>query len=147
MLLGAWGRDTLGLTSAQYKARVQVYKRLDRIWGRESLQHAHPDFEAGWGPHNTLLIDDSALKASAQPFNHVEVPEFLPGGGENEANGRDVLGQVVCYLEEARKWSNVSGFVRHRPFEIDAGWHWDWQKMSQARDMCKDDDITGGLRG
>ena len=146
LLLGAWGRDMLGLTSAQYKARVQVYKRLDRIWGNESFRPVHPDLEAGWGPHNTLLIDDSALKASAQPFNHVEVPEFFPDGGENVANGRDVLGQVVCYLEEARKWSNVSGFVRHRPFGIDAGWHWDWQRMSQARDVCKDDDTTGGLR-
>ena len=147
MLLGAWGRDTLGLTSAQYKARVQVYKRLDRIWGNESLRPVHPDLKAGWGPHNTLLIDDSTLKASAQPFNHVEVPEFLPDRCENGANGRDVLGQVVCFLEEARKWSNVSGFVRQRPFKIDAGWHWDWQKMSHAGDISKDDDTTGGLRG
>jgi len=29
LLLGEWGRDTLGLTAAQYKERVQVYKRLD----------------------------------------------------------------------------------------------------------------------
>ncbi len=121
MLLGEWGRNTLGLTSSQYKERVQVYKRLDRIWGDEVLQRLHPDFEKGerWNQNNTMLIDDSALKASAQPFNHVEVPEFVRGGGEKEEDGRDVLGQVVEYLEEARKWSNVSGFVRQKPFKMD----------------------------
>ncbi len=25
------------------------------------------------------------------------------------------------YLEEARKWSDISGFVRHRPFKIGSG--------------------------
>lgn len=130
MLLGEWGRDTLGLTPAQYKARVQVYKRLDRIWGDESLQHSHPDFEGGarWGQHNTVLIDDSALKASAQPFNHVQVPEFMRGGGEQEGDGRDVLGQVVGYLEEVRKWSDVSGYMTRGPFEVDTRWRWEWPK-------------------
>ena len=53
MLLGEWGRDTLGLTSAQYKQRVQVYKRLDRIWGNYNAQQSHPEFEGGqrWGQH------------------------------------------------------------------------------------------------
>lgn len=121
-LLGEWGRNTLGLTSRQYKERVQVYKRLDRIWGDEILQRLHPDFEEGerWGQHNTVLIDDSALKASAQPFNHVAVPEFVRGGGEKDGGGRDVLGQVVEYLEQARNWSNISAFVRYRPFEMKA---------------------------
>lgn len=155
MLLGEWGRDTLGLTSAQYKERVQVYKRLERIWGNENLQHSHPGFELGqrWSQHNTVLIDDSALKASAQPFNHVEVPEFVRGGGEKEGDGRDVLGQVVGYLEEARKWSNISGFLRHGPFEIDAGWRWEWQKKqkkqkkkkAQGRDQCEADDEDRGV--
>ncbi|CAF9905060.1 hypothetical protein IMSHALPRED_000248 [Imshaugia aleurites] len=142
MLLGEWGRDTLGLTSAQYKERVQVYKRLDRIWANENLQRSHPDFEGGkrWGQHNTVLIDDSVLKASAQPFNHVEVPEFVQGGGEEVGDGRDVLGHVVEYLEEARKWSNVSGFLKQGPFKIE-----DWQKKAQGREQCGDDDQEGGV--
>lgn len=135
MLLGEWGRNTLGLTCTQYKERVQVYKRLDRIWRNEDLQRLHPDFTGGrrWGQNNTVLIDDSALKASAQPFNHVKVPEFVPGGGEKEGGGRDVLGQVVGYLEEARKWNNVSGFVRHRPFLIDEGWRWPAEEGTTRR--------------
>ncbi|CAF9909170.1 MAG: hypothetical protein ALECFALPRED_005303 [Alectoria fallacina] len=149
MLLGEWGRDTLGLTSAQYKKRVQVYKHLDRIWGNENLQQLHPNFERGqrWGQQNTVLIDDSVLKASAQPFNHVEVPEFVRSGSEKEGDGRNVLGQVVGYLEEARKWSDVSVFVRHRRFEIDAGWRWEWQKKKpQGYDQCEKDDKDGGVR-
>ena len=130
MLLDEWGRDTLGLTSTQYKERVQVYKRLDRIWDNENVQHLHPDFKLGerWGQHNTVLIDDSILKATAQPFNHVEVPEFVRGGSEKEGHGRNVLGQVVGYLEEARKWSDLSGFVRRRPFAIDEEWRWPAQE-------------------
>ena len=126
MLLGEWGRDMLGLTSTQYKVRVQVYKRLDSIWDNENLQRLHPGSELGerWGQHNTLLIDDSLLKATAQPFNHVKVPEFVRGGSEKEGHGRNVLGQVVRYLEEARKWSDISGFVRRRPFAIDEDWRW-----------------------
>ena len=126
MLLGEWGRDTLGLTSTQYKERVQVYKRLDSIWDNENLQRLHPGSELGekWGQHNTVLIDDSVLKATAQPFNHVKVPEFVRGGSEKEGRGRNVLGQVVGYLEEARKWSDISGFVRRRPFAIDEDWRW-----------------------
>ena len=126
LLLGEWGRDTLGLTSTQYKERVQVYKRLDRIWDNENLQRLHPDSRLGkrWGQHNTVLIDDSVLKATAQPFNHVEVPSYVRGGSEKEGHGRNVLGQVVGYLEEARKWSDLSGFVRRRPFAIDEEWRW-----------------------
>ena len=126
MLLGEWGRDTLGLTSAQYKKKTQIYKRLDRIWDNENLQCLHPNSGLGarWGQHNTVLIDDSVLKASAQPFNHVKVPEFVRGGSEKEGRGRNVLGQVVGYLEEARKWSDISGFVRRQPFAIDEEWRW-----------------------
>lgn len=127
MLLGEWGRDTLGLTPAQSKQRVQVYKRLNRIWDNDLLQHSHPDFGQGekWGQHNTLLIDDSALKASAQPYNLVEVPEFVHDCGlieGEDGNGPSVLGQVVRYLDEARKWSDISAFVKGRPFRVGLGW-------------------------
>lgn len=77
----------------------------------------------------------------------------MRGGGEKEGDGRDVLGQVVGYLEEARKWSNISGFLRHGPFEIDAGWRWEWQKKqkkqkkkkAQGRDQCEADDEDRGV--
>lgn len=155
LLLGEWGRDTLGLTSAQYKERVQVYKRLDSIWDNEMLQYSHPGFNRGerWGQHNTMLIDDSILKASGQPYNHVEVPEFVKGGGEKEGDGKEVLAQVVGYLEEVRRWSDVSAFVRNMRFGIDEGWKWEFegkrkrkwkrkqkQKQSQTEQVVEDED-------
>ena len=118
-LLGEWGRDTLGLTPTQYMDRVQVYKKLDRIWDSESLSWKG----VKWDQRNTVLIDDSALKASAQPHNLVEIPEFTKEKEETS----DVLAQVVGYLEEARTWEDVSTFIKDRPFRVDRGWANDWK--------------------
>ncbi len=153
LLLGEWGRDTLGLTPSQYNERVQVYKNLDRIWNDESL----PPPQAGgrWGQHNTLLIDDSALKASAQPYNHIEIPEFVKGS-ERDGDGKDVFGKVVGYLEEARKYSDVSAFGRVRRFNIEGGWQWKWDEIrgsasgsvhevAEQSTNDDDDDSDGGV--
>ena len=149
MLLGEWGRDTLDLTPEQYKERVQVFKRLEKIWESEMLQRTHPEFYTGqrWGQHNTLLIDDSFLKASGQPFNHVEVPEFFKDGDKKNDPARVILAQVVGFLEAARQRSDVSAFVRDHRFKLDDGWRWDWtqgqgQKSEDLED--EDDDDEGG---
>lgn len=128
-LLGEWARDTLGLTPAQYVAKTQVFKRLDRIWNNKNLQRTHhlSEVEGKWGQHNTLLLDDSRLKASAQPYNLVQMPEFTRSG--DKSAGLDVLGQVTSYLEEARMWNNVSSFVNREGFEADCGHGWDWNEM------------------
>ncbi|KAI4208068.1 MAG: hypothetical protein LQ346_000232 [Caloplaca aetnensis] len=128
-LLGEWARDTLDLTPEQYAAKVQVFKRLDRIWNNDSMQRAHPRYLNGgrWSQENTLLLDDSALKASAQPYNAVVVPEFAKGDSiAKQNNGPDVLGQVVSYLETARTHNDVSSFVRKRPFKVNDGWACAW---------------------
>ena len=134
LLLGEWARDTLGLTAAQYKDRVQVFKNLDRIWNDKSLP---PPPQAGgggrWGQHNTLLIDDSPIKASAQPYNHILIPEFVKGG-EREGDGKDVFGKVVGYLEEARRCNDVSAFGRARRFDIEGGWRWKWDESKGSAD-------------
>ncbi|KAL8914090.1 MAG: hypothetical protein Q9171_001206 [Xanthocarpia ochracea] len=130
LLLGEWARDTLDLTALQYSSKVQVYKRLDRIWNKERIQRAHPDFKNGqrWGQWNTLLLDDSVLKSSAQPYNAVVVPEFTKQGIVDEGGGIEVLGQVVAYLETAKVFDNVSSFVRSHPFRVNDRWRWDWAK-------------------
>ncbi|KAL8969112.1 MAG: hypothetical protein Q9197_004514, partial [Variospora fuerteventurae] len=100
LLLGEWARDTLDLSPQQYAAKIQVYKRLDRIWNTDRIQLAHPSFATGgrWSQKNTLLLDDSVLKACAQPHNAVVVPEFVKDG---DKDGTEVLGQVVSYLQMA----------------------------------------------
>ncbi|MCJ1256611.1 hypothetical protein MMC24_004435 [Lignoscripta atroalba] len=125
-LLREWGRDTLDLTKAQYDEKVQVYKRLDRIWDDVMLQSRHPHYHQNgrWSQANTILVDDSVLKAKKQPYNLIEIPEFVKANGKEEG-GKEVLGQVVAYLEEIRNWDNVSSFIKKFKFEVDKGWDWD----------------------
>ena len=147
-LLGEWARDTLGLTPAQYVEKTQVYKRLDRIWADEMIQREHHWFDLGgrWTQHNTLLLDDSILKASAQPHNLVQMPEFTRTGDKQA--GFDILGQVTSYLQEARMWDNVSSFVKSSRFEADKGWGWDWSKMRSLNGATATeiDQEDGGVR-
>ena len=120
-LLGEWGRDTLDLTNHEYYSKSQVYKRLERVWEGVALRHSHPEAGNGevWSQANTLLLDDSVLKAQGQPFNLVEVPEFRnPGGQKKHENSQDVLGQIMAYIEKARMYDNVSAFVREERFVL-----------------------------
>lgn len=119
-VLAEWGRDTLDLTPAQYREKVQVYKRLDKIWRNETIRNGHPDVHRGgvWDQSNTVLIDDSRAKAAAQPHNLLEIPEFTNTPEQRDA---DVLAQVVGYLEELRAQEDVSRFIRQRSFRVDDG--------------------------
>jgi len=118
-----WARDTLRLTPSQYRNKTQVYKRLEWIWSDESIQKTHPHRHKGarWDQTNTLLIDDSIIKALAQPYNLINLPEFDEAAVIAEARLTDeeaVLAQVVAYIDEARWWSNVSTYVKRRSFKI-----------------------------
>ncbi|KAL8743577.1 MAG: hypothetical protein Q9190_004092 [Brigantiaea leucoxantha] len=145
-LLGIWARDTLGLSSGQYTKKVQVYKRLDRIWDDHNLQtfRSQRGQVSRWDQSNTLLIDDSALKASAQPFNAVALPQFV-GPGVKPEEGIDVLGRVVAYVEMARRWDNVSSYVKRTPFAMSTSRQWDWTsaKILDAGEMESDDESGG----
>ncbi|KAL8874546.1 MAG: hypothetical protein Q9174_000133 [Haloplaca sp. 1 TL-2023] len=146
-LLGEWARDTLDLNTKQFNAKVQVYKRLNRVWRDEAIQKAHPRSVNGgrWGQDNTLLLDDSRLKASAQPHNAVVLPEFVKGGGEVDGSGDEVLAQVVAYLEMARRMDNVSAFVKEHPFRVNGGWKWDWAAGQPAVvDLSSDGEESAG---
>ena len=120
-VLREWGRDTLDLTVTEYYEKIQVYKRLDKIWDDATLQSNHPDaYNLGcWSQADTVLIDDSVLKAQKQPFNHIKVPEFIRS--PKKASEDDVLCQVVAYLEELRKWDDVSRFIKKDPFRVKQG--------------------------
>lgn len=126
-VIAEWARDTLELSKADFFDKVQVYKRLDRIWDNVSIQKKHPQYAQGgkWSQANTVLIDDSMYKAAKQPYNHLEIPEFL---GPTKSKQDDVLGQVVAYLEEAKRWDDISCFIKQTTFTMNAGQSWDWYK-------------------
>lgn len=167
-LVRCWGRDTLvphrfynqkspsvkdleivwdalrGDEEGRGERRVMAEER-DRE-EREALQkemqqqdEQDPKSSSGpWGPHNTLLLDDSPEKARLQPYNHLLVPEFdgkrarvaeeyrAQLAGEHDATGAagqvgddeppegvdTVLLQAVGVLEHARYQKNVAAWIR-----------------------------------
>ncbi|KAL6911005.1 HAD-like domain-containing protein [Trichoderma evansii] len=111
-----WGRDQLGLSPADYSARVQVYKRLTAIWNDPRVLASHPAAAHGqrWDQTNTVLVDDSAEKGRSEPFNILQLPEFE---GLN-TEPLDVLPQVHDYLNTLCYQTNISSYIRDRPFKI-----------------------------
>jgi hypothetical protein len=129
MLLACLARDSFGLSSEHYTQNVQVYKDLNIIWSKEEIQRQIPDYEFGkrFGQHNTILIDDSILKASAQPYNLLQIPEFA---ASEEDMKSDVLREVAGYLEVLKMQWDVSKFMRKEPFEANGRWQYDWEDDS-----------------
>jgi hypothetical protein len=124
-LAAEWARDTLGLDPVQFAHKVQVYKQLSWVWGSDQVK-PHPLAAEGarWDQSNTILIDDSALKAVAEPYNLVELPEFV--GGKEQA---DVLGKALAYIEWISAFHDISAAIRSRKFDArDEHWSWVWEK-------------------
>lgn len=118
-VVAVWGRDRFGLTSADYGARTQCYKRLTKLWDDPLVKSSYPrtreGFKGGsWGQGNTVLIDDSAEKARSEPHNAITLPEFK--GDMDEA--WDVLPMVHDYLNELCYQEDVSAYLRANPFKI-----------------------------
>lgn len=112
-LVAVWARDTLGLDKQQYDNKVQVYKQLHQVWAQVTEQSGEAQ-DGRWGQHNTVLLDDSKLKASSEPFNLVEVPEF---GKHNLQTEKNVLGQVREFLEVLKMQKDVSASNRVMAFK------------------------------
>lgn len=113
-LVAEWGRNRMGLTQEDYNKRVQVYKRLEKIWADPGIQSRHPLRQAGWiwDQSNTILIDDSLEKARSEPFNLVELPEFV-----GRAEPSDVLKHLAEYLDDLLMQKDVSASIRQLPFK------------------------------
>ncbi|KAL8376408.1 hypothetical protein RB595_007475 [Gaeumannomyces hyphopodioides] len=117
-LVAVWSRDDLGLSSEDYGRRVQVYKRLSRLWDDESVARSHPDFAATgarWGQGDTVLVDDSVEKARSEPHNIICVPEWTGDAREEP----EVLPRVHDYINELCYQSDVSTYIRANPFRIE----------------------------
>ena len=162
-LVAVWARDRLRLSSEQFAARLPVYKQLKWVWASDEIKGAYPkqkdrsssegiiddangdnmnsgagctlsNFRNHWGQHNTVLLDDSASKAKAEPYNIIILPEFkglkddscfereinvesqtLPGTCKQNRRV-PVLQQVQRYLEELSYQRDVSSYIRANPF-------------------------------
>lgn len=146
-LVAVWGRDTLGLSKEQMYAKVVVYKRLEKVW--ESVGLSKGGKRGGvWSQANTVLVDDSAVKASAQPFNLVEISTWE--GGQDGAKDRELL-EVAGYLEKMRrgKWVDVSAWMRMRPFRK-GEWgeevgSWFWGEEAKVDEVDEGKEVLEGV--
>ena len=106
-IIAIWGRDKLELTPAQYNEKVQVYKKLERVWADAQIQATSVSGQR-WSQANTVLVDDSHLKALSQPHNLIEVPEFGKNHNLNKTDRRrelEIVASIRAKLEEL-KWSH-----------------------------------------
>jgi hypothetical protein len=124
-LVAVWGRDKLDLSKSDYKEKVQVYKRLQKVWDEDFIQRQYPAMQnhigapgrvehptdLRWDQTNTVLIDDSRLKAAAQPYNLIEILEFVDKN-EQQREGLPVLDDVTRMLEILSYQGDVSRFLR-----------------------------------
>jgi hypothetical protein len=142
-LVDTWARDTFGLSATNYNQNVQVYKNLKLIWSRDQIQQHHPEYNAGkrFGQHNTVLIDDTALKASAQPHNLLEIPEFM---AKPEQMKQDVLREVAGYLEVLRNQTDVSKFINKHGFQCNGRWTYNWPVESADGGVMKEKVSSNG---
>lgn len=120
-LIDIWARDTLGLTREQYAEKVQVYKPLDKVWRTKKIQETYPTVtttttatQSCWTHQNTILIDDSALKAIAQPYNIIEIPEFTHNPLVDEKKNMSTVMRQLRILShqsdvsrKLREWSDM----------------------------------------
>ena len=131
-LVAQWGRDAFGLKPEHYSKNVQVYKNLNLVWSKDEIQRQHPNFANGgrFGQHNTVLIDDSSLKAAAQPYNLLQISEF---NATPQQMQEDRLSEVAGYLEVLRTQQDVSKFMKKERFRHSTGrWLYEWSEMDIA---------------
>ncbi|KAJ5719642.1 hypothetical protein N7493_007220 [Penicillium malachiteum] len=158
-LVACWGRDKFGLTARQYNAKLQVYKELEKVWADPEIQATYPTKGAGplraggkfakkkakakaaakrvfppgqrWDQTNTILIDDSKLKALSEPYNIFEIPEFTNDPNIDETT---LFRRVLARLDALAHYDDVS-----KVFHV-------WEKRQMYED-CKilDLDITPEL--
>ena len=121
-LLAEWGRDKLNLTSSQYKSKVQVYKTLETVWKDQAVQSRYPksilenetdsgNVKSRWDQSNTVLLDDSKLKALSEPFNIIELPEY-EGFETPGQDGETIFPKVLSRLEMLSRHDDVSKVLR-----------------------------------
>jgi hypothetical protein len=114
-VVAVWARDKFGLSKSDYTQRVMCYKRLSTLWNSPEVACRHPNAAQGgkWSQRDTVLVDDSLEKATTEPFNLVQIPEFM---GDAEEPGY-ILPQVHDYLNECSRQADISSYVRVSPFK------------------------------
>lgn len=127
-LIAIWGRDTLRIPSKLFRENVQVYKQLSWIWqsplqSRASAPTALCNGAPGWYDQtNTVLIDDTLEKGIAEPYNLLQVQEYLGGDEVTAEGGQGILSQTAAYLNQMAWASDVSAFLHSAAVQRGQQW-------------------------
>ncbi|KAM0750767.1 hypothetical protein T439DRAFT_239360 [Meredithblackwellia eburnea MCA 4105] len=122
-VLGFWGYEDCGMSQTEMNQRAHPnVKDLDRMWNM--INDHRPADAPLYGPHNSLIVDDSPENAACQPFSIIQAIRFFASadfGGPID----DFLIQLVGALDELSHQSNFSAFIKSKG----------WQKGIKPSDM------------
>lgn len=107
-LLVSWDRTNFGLSKADYSRKVTTIKDLDKVWSY---------FKGEYDPTNTIMLDDSPIKAQLQPYNCVHPTEFEHLSQAFVSSGECELLHVMDYLKKLQFQTNVSNYMKHHPYD------------------------------
>ncbi|CAJ0828226.1 14023_t:CDS:2 [Entrophospora sp. SA101] len=140
ILLEIWSRDKFNLTNEEYHSKCLTIKDLEMVWNelntsmnKNTIQSSNSERKPSpfippphsslslqsssilWDQTNTVLIDDSPLKAQLQPHNAIHLKEF---NRELFCDGNDSeLLNIIEYLELLKCQSNISHFIKNHPYD------------------------------
>ena len=168
-LVVLWGREKFNLNKKQYNAKLQVYKELHKVWASPEVQATHPGnaTTAGpvkkpggkfagrkkakglpegqrWDQSNTILIDDSKIKGLSEPYNILEIPEFVNDPNVDESK---LFSKVLAKLEMLSQYDDVSKAMRVWNERVASGESniLDLDVGAKEEDLDDEDDEDGGI--
>ncbi|KAF7727073.1 hypothetical protein EC973_008036 [Apophysomyces ossiformis] len=101
-----WDRRDFGLTAKEYHQDSLTLKDMEKVW--EVLK----EYDAT----NTILLDDSPIKSSRQPYNSIHLRTFSHTDEDFLRNGECELLNVLDYLEALKYQSNVCHYMKNQPY-------------------------------
>ncbi|KAF3403638.1 hypothetical protein F1880_009598 [Penicillium rolfsii] len=96
-----------------------------------------------WDQTNTILIDDSKLKALSEPFNILEIPEFTNDPNIDETN---LFTQVLAKLDALSRYEDVSTVLRQWNERVVSGEASILDLKIEEPDEASDSEEEGGMR-
>ena len=119
-----WEKDGVQLYARDYqkhdpngKNKWDTMRDLDKIWKEEMTNHGYK-----FGPHNTVMIDDTPEKMREHPHNVLIVPEMTAASLVREDGDSSVLDNVQKYIKQmllvlSSKPSSVPDYISKLPFD------------------------------
>ncbi|EEB08957.1 NLI interacting factor family phosphatase [Schizosaccharomyces japonicus yFS275] len=105
-------REDVDFEEGDRNTKIQTYKNLTKVW--QQLKKDKDDNPAAWNQFNTVIVDDSAIKCCAQPYNLLQLSDFQPSPTEKTKDFALVC--AIRYLKHLKRIPNVCDYIRSYPF-------------------------------